>query len=183
MTECSYKELQGKRTIITGDIGSGKTVLTRKLLMEAIEMGENVTVVDFAPDVTIVDGVKIGGYLVQYEQGCRVLKSGSIATPRLSAKDSYELLRLAGHNAEITETLLTEFTRNPTPVLFINDTSIHLQSGDIQPILLAIKEAETVVLNGYVGEYLKEDHDTGLSERERSLMKKLAQSMDQEIKL
>lgn len=183
MTGCSYSELKGKRTIITGDIGSGKTVLTRRLLMEAIELGEDVTVVDFAPKAKIINGIKVGGYLVDAELACRVIKSGSVATPRLSAADADELLRLADGNAGITRSLLAEFNRDPTPVLFINDTSIHLQSGETQPIFEALKKAETAILNGYIGEYLKEDHGTGLSNRERNLMQKLAQSMDREIKV
>lgn len=182
MTGCSYRELKGKRTLITGDIGSGKTVLTRRLLREAIEQGEKVTVVDFAPDARNMDGVKVGGYLVENEK-CRVLKSGSIATPRLSAKDAEELVRLAEYNAGITQGLLSEFIEDPTPVLVINDTSIHLQCGEIEPIFEAIEKAETAILNGYLGEYLSKDHGTGVSSRERALMWELSRSMDREIKL
>ena len=183
MIGCSYRELKGKRTIITGDIGSGKTVLTRKLLREALESGEAVTVIDFAPKARIINGVKVGGFLVDGETDCRVLRSENISTPRLSASDADELVKLADLNAKITLDMLAEFIGDPTQVLVINDTSIHLQSGDIEPLFLAIEKSETVILNGYIGEYLKEDHGTGISNREKELMKILAQSMDGEIKL
>ncbi|MBD3173196.1 hypothetical protein GF326_12065 [Candidatus Bathyarchaeota archaeon] len=183
MTSYSFNALRGKKTLITGDVGSGKTMLTRKLLDEAIEQNEDTTVIDFAPVAKIVKGIKVGGHLVREDEKIRVLKSDDIATPRLSAANADDLLRLTEINREITKQLLTSYIKDPTPVLFINDVSIHLQSGELEPILEAARKAETVIINGYMGEALKDDLGSGVSHREHTLMNKLRQAVDQEIRL
>ena len=183
MTSYSINALRGKKTLITGDVGSGKTRLTRKLLDEAIAQGEKITVIDFAPLARIVKGVKVGGHLIKEDKKIRVLKSDSIATPRLSAANAEELLRLTKSNRDITRQLLESYIEDTTPVLFINDVSIHLQSGELKPILEAASKAETVIINGYMGETLKDDQGSGVSHREHALMNKLRQTMDQEIRL
>ena len=173
------------RTIILGDVGTGKTLLTRRLLREALEKTDGpVTALDFAPPVKVLSGVKVGGFLVEVEHPrLRHLKSSLIETPRLSARSGDELVRLADHNMRITAAMLREFNRSPTEVLFVNDASIYLQRGEIDRLWRAFEAAETVVTNGYYGERLKADHETGLSSRERTLMEELASRMDRVIRL
>lgn len=183
MRNRSYSELRHRHTLIVGDVGAGKTQLTRELLLEAVKEGESITILDFAPSPRIVDGIKIGGYLLDSDTGIRCLRDDGINTPRLSARDPETLIRLADENHAITSRLIKEYIRAPTPVLFINDTSIHLQRGEPTKLLEAITLSQTTVANGYLGEGLREDYGSKVSEHERANMEALGEEMDLVIKL
>ena len=185
MIECSFNELREKKTLIVGEVGTGKTVLTRRLLFEALDqVSDIITVLDFAPPAQKVKDVNIGGYLLEDSHPkVNRLYSKLIKTPRLSAEDKYEIIRLASYNRKITDSLITKFLDAPTNTLFINDASIHLQQGKLQLLLDAIKKSSTVVANGYMGTTLTPDHGSGISRRENSLMRKLAVEIDKMIKL
>jgi len=185
LIECSFSELRGKKTLIVGEVGTGKTALTRRLLFEAVDqVNDIITVLDFAPLAQKVKGIDVGGYLLEDSNPkVKYLCSRFIKTPRLSAKDSYEVIRLANYNRKITDSLINKFLDSPTDTLFINDISIHLQQGKLQLLLNAIKKSSTVVANGYMGTTLTPDHGSGISRRENSLMRKLAVEIDKMIKL
>ncbi len=163
-----------------GDVNTGKTMMTKDLLDEAIKLDPSeVTVIDMAPKLSIVKGFSFGGALLEprdYDVLC--LMPDEIRTPRLSARTSEELLQLATHNKQKIERLLYEFQAHPSRILFINDVSIYLQSGKLERLWDTIKLAETVVANGYLGTRLEEDLGTGVSTRERRLMEELASRMD-----
>jgi GTPase SAR1 family protein len=178
-------DIVGLKTLIVGDVGAGKTRLTRRLLEEALEMNlERVTVIDMAPDVVNIEGVSVGGTLLGAYQGdIRLLRSNDIKTPRLSAKSPEELLQLADHNRREIEGLLDAFDAEPSDTLFVNDVSIYLQSGDSERLWSTLSGDKTVVVNGYLGERLKEDLGTGLSQNERRQMEDLASRTHLVIKL
>ncbi|MCK4698168.1 MAG: hypothetical protein KAT53_07690 [Dehalococcoidia bacterium] len=180
MPSISYSEIRGSKLLIMGDVSTGKTMMTKELLDEAIEsdLGE-VTVIDMAPRSFIVEGISFGGVLVELgDCDVRCLMSDEIRTPRLSAETSEELLELADQNREKIERLLDEFKADPSRILFINDVSIYLQCGKLERLWDTIQLAETVVANGYFGTRLEEDLGTGVSARERRLMDGLASRMD-----
>ena len=180
MTSTSMSELAGKRTLILGDVGAGKTVQTRRLLEEALSLGLGpVTVMDMAPEARVVNGTRVGGPILEADvPGVRVLRSRSIRAPRLSAVDAKDVVEQASHNATVVKALLEQFRDSPTPVLFVNDISIYLQMGDVQTLWGALAEAGTVVANGYLGERLKDDRGSGVSDRERKGMEELAARFD-----
>ncbi len=184
MIDYSFEAFKDRKTIITGDVGTGKTVLTKRLLEIAIDMGEQITVLDFAPKRDTIKGFEVGGHLLD-ESKLRVrhLKSEDIKTPRLSAESPEQLLSYADYNKDITSHLIEKFLEEPTSTLFINDVSIHLQRGELDPILKAVARAETVIINGYMGVQLRPDQGTGISERENFLMQRLAAKLDREINL
>lgn len=184
MTEFYLKDFIGKKIVIVGDVGTGKTTLTRRLLVEASLEGNRITVLDFAPAEKTVRGVKIGGHIYE-ESDARIrnLKSDLIKTPRISAKNAEELISMASFNEKITSTLISEFRDFPTDTLFINDVSIHLQQGNLKPLLDAIKLSKTVIINGYMGKHLSYDYGSGISRREINLMRRLSSKMDCVIKL
>ena len=186
MTGISFSRALGRRVLIIGDVGTGKTELTRRLLVEAAEEGyvSSITVMDMAPRATMIRGLSVGGVLVDPEDlGVRYLGLDDIKTPRLSAKNADELLRLADYNRTEIEELLEKFAADPTDILFINDISIYLQRGDLELLWSTLGKAETVVANGYMGERLKDDLGTGVSAREEEMMGKLADRMDVVIHL
>ncbi|MFH2112333.1 MAG: hypothetical protein ABIJ47_13865 [Candidatus Bathyarchaeota archaeon] len=169
-------ELARKRTLIVGDVGAGKTIQTRRLLEEALSLSLGpVTVMDMAPEARMMNGTRVGGPLLEADvPGVRVLRNRCIKTPRLSAVNTKDLVEQALHNAVVVEGLLEQFRASPSPVLFINDVSIYLQLGDLETLWDTIAMAETVVANGYLGEKLRGDHGSGVSEMERRAMEELA---------
>lgn len=185
MLDTSMSDLVGRRTLIAGDVGAGKTRLTRRLLEEALEMGlDDVTVIDMAPRAVDIDGVPVGGVLVTVDaSGIRYLQADDIKTPRLSARTPEELLQLADHNRDKVERLLEAFDTEPSSILFINDVSIYLQRGSLDRLWETLLKADTVVANGYVGERLKDDLGTGLSRDESQRMDELASRVDEVIRI
>ena len=181
----SYDELRGKKVLIQGDVGSGKTALTMRLLNEALtrEASSDITVIDMAPESTVRNGVVIGGKLLNTpDERIRILNANTY-TPRLTAKSPDELIELADLNRKKVEELFEVFAKKPSRILFINDVSIYLQRGDLEKLLSIVNKADTVVANGYYGEKLNEDLGTGVSARERSLMEEMARRMEVVIKL
>ena len=177
MTSTSYNEIKGRRLLITGDLNTGKTMMTKALLEEAIEEdpGE-VTVIDMAPSSVTVRGLSVGGTLAEPgEYDVRYIRSEEIRTPRLSAKTGEELLDLADHNRNEIEGLLDEFCANPSRIARARENLGRLWD--------AFQRAEAVVANGYLGERLGEDLGTGVSARERRLMEELASKMEVVIRL
>lgn len=184
MPSISYKDIRGSKLLIVGDVNTGKTTMTKRLLDKAIDSDPGqVTVIDMAPRALMVKDTSFGGFLVEPENPMRrrnliCLISDEIMTPRLSAETSEELLELADQNREKIERLLDEFQAHPSSILFINDVSIYLQRGELERLWDTIELAETVVANGYLGILLSDDLGTGVSVRERRLMEELASRMD-----
>lgn len=184
----SFRDLLGKKVLIIGDVRTGKTRLTTELLEEAVELGfsREITIIDMAPETEIIKGRTIGGRLSEITgayREVRYLAPRRVETPRLRATSSEELLSMVQLNAERIKPLLEEYLTTPSPLLFINDVSIYLQSGLIDPLLDVVKKAETFIANGYYGEYFIQDQGTGVSKVERELMDLLASHMDITIRL
>ena len=176
-----FAEFLGRKILIIGDVGKGKTRFTRHLLIEAVEGGyaPQITVIDMAPKQVSLKGLAAGGKIMKPgEFKVRYLDAGDVKTPRLSARSPDELLELAEHNRRIMERLLRKFISSPTRIIFINDVSMYLQRGRFDLLWSALEKANTAIVNGYYGEKLKDDLGTGLSKRERKLMDELAGKVD-----
>ena len=187
-SEYTFQSLQGKKVLIIGDVGTGKTTLTLKLLEEAIRtgFGNRITVIDMAPAIVEAKGMRVGGKLLGLSdqlKETKYLTPIGVETPRLKAKSAKELLYLVNLNEKQIGPLLKKYIKNPTPILFINDISIYLQSGVDEHISSAIRAAETFIANGYYGEAFKEDFGTGVTNRERRLMRKIIENVDVLIEL
>ncbi|MEM2896598.1 MAG: hypothetical protein QW265_05175 [Candidatus Bathyarchaeia archaeon] len=184
----SFKDLYDKRTLIVGELGTGKTRLLIKLLAEAIKLGlkDEITIIDMAPKTIVFGEKKVGGSLSIHspEVKClRYLRSKGIKAPRLSSKSAEELILSAQENKVAIDRLLEAFTKNPSSILFINDISIYFHSGSIEPILDILKLVNTFIANGYYGKSLSKDFDTGISKKEMESMESLMEKMDITIKL
>lgn len=184
MQRVSYNELRGERTLIIGDVSTGKTRLTRRILRQARDIEEDITAIDMAPPPKEVSGNKAGGPLLNEKIGnIRYFWPKKIETPRLSAKTPEQLIVMAKHNEEILKPILEAYKTNPSSTLFVNDVSIYLQQGSLEDLWSSIAKSDTLVVNGYYGKKLKQDLGTGISRRERKLMDKLASKMDNVLRL
>ncbi|MCW3988612.1 MAG: hypothetical protein NWE88_00895 [Candidatus Bathyarchaeota archaeon] len=179
----SFNDLKGKRTLIRGNVRTGKTRLTVRLLEEAVRLGlaEAITVIDMAPRSQEHEGGSVGGRISEYTEAykqVRYLSPERVETPRLRADTPEELLSLVELNGENIRPLLQEYLENPTPILIVNDVSIIFQSGSDDLIMGTLDACETFIANGYHGDSLSEDLRTGVSRIERGLMDRLASWMD-----
>ncbi|MEM3700719.1 MAG: DUF87 domain-containing protein [Candidatus Bathyarchaeia archaeon] len=178
------KEILGKKVLILGEAGSGKTRLTAQLLKELMQLvnSENITVIDLAPKRV----GKFGGKLTDYlEIGGKVkyYSPKHVYTPRLSGKSPKQILQYAELNKRNMQPLFDEFIQNATEVLVINDITLYLHCGELETVLECVKLAKTFLATAYYGSKLAEDLGTGISLRERQLIDRLAAFMDLVVKI
>lgn len=184
-----FDEILGRKLLIVGDVGSGKTAQTAKLLAEATAViGPNgVTVIDMAPERRQWKGATVGGHLTEFlreSEGIRVLlPSEKLYAPRLEGSNANEVASLATRNARVIKLLLEEYSTKPTTVLFMNDVSMYLQAGSVNILMKAIARAKTVVANSYEGTALEEDRNSGISKRERDGLAALKAAVDHVLTL
>ncbi len=144
-----FTDLENSRTLILGDVHTGKTQLTQKLLEEAESLKRDIAVIDMAPEKKS----DIGGKLTP--SSTTFYYTTEIATPRLSGKTEKEVIELAEMNKKRIDELLKEY--KPRNVLFINDVSIYLQRGKVETIVSLLSSSKTCILNGYFGSSLGKD--------------------------
>ena len=167
---------KGKRTLIVGDINTGKTARAVEILQRLIKTGwgPHITVIDLAPD--LIEGV--GGKMTVPEIKGLQYHTASIVAPRLTAVDEDHAQMLAQANARTIVGLLEHFRGHPSKILFVNDASLYLQAGGMKRFQAAMEKAETVVMNAYFGSSFPE---SALTRREKKMVLKLIQLCDRII--
>jgi cytidylate kinase len=183
----SFNSFTGKKTLIVGDVGTGKTTITARLLDEAVSIGlrQSLVVLDLAPTVNI-SSKNIGHSLIEFSRGTwsvKYVRPTDIRAPRLEGKNSKEVLRLAEANAIAIEPHLSTLFLQPSHTLFVNDLTIYLQAGEPRRILKLFNQVKTVVANAYQGESLRKDMGSGISRREEEALRIVEASVDQVILL
>lgn len=152
-----------KRTIIVGEVNSGKTAFLGAVLDEFLKAGQaDIAVIDLAPDRFRGIGGKMSGpglARVRYY-------SPPVVPPRLRGRSEVEVEALAEANARRIESILARYLQEPARVLFINDVSLFLQARDAAALLGYIESTPTVIMNGYQGASLG-GGEFGLWERRR----------------
>lgn len=166
-----------RKTLILGDINTGKTTMSRKVLEAFCRMGlgERIAVLDLAPEVPAklqgTEGIAgVGGKLVPPEGHSVLYLGGSFAPPRLSSKTEEEALGKARQNLLAIDGLLRRIDCGARDILFINDASMYLQAGKAEDLIRRLEPAATAVVNAYWGERLGGGK---LSGREKVEMAKL----------
>jgi hypothetical protein len=182
--EFTFENVLGKRTLIIGEVSTGKTKLTAKLLEEAIQMvnSKDITAIDLSPTTT----KKVGGTLSKYTNAVskvRYLSPKTVRAPRLEGRSRDEVLSLAEYNRSVIEPILQSYLTNPSKVLFINDLSIFLHSGSVDVIVKCMEKAGTFVANSYYGRSIGSDKGSGINRKERASLKELFNHIDLLIKL
>ena len=169
-------EFRDKKTIIIGDVNTGKTALLLEILRSFYEEGTKaVTVIDMAPVSLRGIGGKIqteGMHHVRY-------MTTKIVPPRLTGKTPEEIDTYAEQNARSIEVIFNEYIKDPGDTLFINDVSIYLQAGDPGRMILWLDSTPTVIMNGYYGTTLG---GGSFGERERQNMDALIEQCDRVIR-
>jgi energy-coupling factor transporter ATP-binding protein EcfA2 len=189
--ELDISLFKGCFTLIVGDINSGKTQLSRRILKGFLDDGEDdIIIVDLAPDISQYDLARrgelsgIGGNLeapsdhAARDNVRRV--AAELVPPRLRATTQQEALFYAGQNALIIEGMFRRAFEGKVGILLVNDCSMYLQAGDPWRLLNWIKTAPTAVVNGYYGTRLGAGP---VSEREREGMDYLMANCDRLIRL
>jgi hypothetical protein len=189
------KSLLNQHTLIIGEAGTGKTLFTAFFLAKLLEQRtyplQSITILDFGPPKVLIDNKWIGGRIEDYiallspefpkinailQQIVVLPENGrlKVRAPRISSHSMDEIFQLCLENYQITSRALLYYLNEPTPVLIINDVSIYLHLGGIHLLLAAIKKSKTALINGYAGNILLNDHESGISARESSIMRLLA---------
>lgn len=177
----------GVGTLIIGEVNTGKTTLTSKILAAicATGWGRETAVVDLAPVMPseiIRPGAPkgVGGRLVPPDHAGVLYLRTDLRPPRLSSRTEAEAWEAARRNAELIDPLWARFESSGREVLFINDLSMYLQAGDADVLMGVLERAGTVVANGYLGQKLGVG---ALSVREHSEMEKLTNHFTRVIRL
>jgi hypothetical protein len=177
MRDFRAEDYLNRKTLILGEINTGKTTLTKKVLdsMCAMGFGERIAILDMAPQIPKEPESKagltgVGGKLTPPE-GCGVLyMGGRFDPPRLSSKTPEEALEKARQNMLAIDGLLRQLDYESRDILFINDASMYLQAGRVEDLVNRLEAAATAVVNGYWGERLG---GGTISKRERLEMARL----------
>jgi hypothetical protein len=182
-----FENLIGKKVLIVGDVGSGKTTLTRALLIQAIELlpSGSITVIDMAPPMRKIGRDYAGGGIRKgkWVANVKYLRSAAINPPRLDGRTKEEVLDIAKSNATELEKLLMVFLNRPSDTLFINDLTMYLHSGDAKFLFCIVERTYTFITNAYKGSCLLGDRGSGISSRECHLVTELEKRMDLTIRL
>lgn len=178
------KEILGKKVLILGEAGAGKTKLVAQLLRELMVLvnPEEITVIDLAPQRVGEIGGKLTDY-VNVNSRVRYLSPKNVYTPRLAGASPKQVLHYAELNRKNMEPLLNRFIRNVTEVLVLNDVTLCLHSGKLETVLNCVRLANTFLATAYYGSKLAEDLGTGISSKERQLTDKLTAHMDLTLKI
>ena len=148
--ETTLERYQNRRTLIIGDVNSGKTHLTRTIIQAFCEAGQapGMVILDLAPDE--ING--IGGKLAVPPTPQLTYLTCPITPPRLTAENDEQILALARENASAIEPLFQQAGALGKLILVINDASLYLQAGEPEPLMSLINAHPTVVINAYCGQ-------------------------------
>ena len=170
-----FNQFIGYHTILYGETNTKKTYFTAKFVQFLVESKninpKDISILDFAPKLNIINGLKIGGKIEDFYALCSKCKNisfeGEIIPPRLNASNKKELYHFASINYEKTQRCLEKFNHSPTPFLVINDISIYLHSGNKKYFLNSIKKANTFFGNSYYGSSIKRNFALFFSLKEK----------------
>jgi hypothetical protein len=181
-----YDDLIGHSTLLYGETNTKKTFFTSKFVQYLIEtkniLPKNITILDFAPPMSSIKHIKIGGKIKDFYENSNICNNicfeGDIIPPRLNARNKYELYNFACQNFKKTYFILKEFNNNPTKILIINDISIYLHIGNKKLLIDSIKKSDTFFGNSYYGSSIRNNFTAHFNLREKRLVEYLVKKFD-----
>lgn len=176
----------GRRSLIIGDVSSGKSRLTASIVLDWIKMGlgGNITIIDLAPRYKGV-GRGLDEYMGRkyLDSVFKYLTDERISAPRLMSRSKDELIKRIKMNYSLALSLFESYLDNPTDMLVINDLSICLHY-DVPNVLLDVfNNAGTVLANSYYGKGITSVFYRELDMVERKRIENLFKFVDILIKL
>ncbi len=177
MVAVDPSDFAGRRTLILGDVNSGKTRLTAEIVAAFVADGRaaQIAVIDLAPDPV----GQVGGKFPPPAAGV-LYRTCDIVPPRLTGSGDAEVAALAAANAGRIDGLIETYLRQPRPILFVNDATLYLQAGSLERFLDLLGSASTAVVNAYCGAHFPEGP---LTRRERHLTGRLIHRCDRVLRL
>lgn len=174
----TIEEYMDRRTLIAGDVNSGKTGRTMKILQCFLRegSGKNIAVLDLAPDS--VRGV--GGKMEPPPDEPLVYLTTSISAPRLTGRNENNIRQLAENNSTAIEKLFVKLYQQKRAILFVNDATLYLQAGHFQRFVEILDTASTQIINAYYGNTFA---DSKLTQREKNRTEDLMKICDKVIKM
>ncbi len=183
MPDIHPEDYLSRKTLILGDVNTGKTTLTKKVLQALCcrDLGGRIAIVDMAPEVpeklAKEKGLPgVGGKLMPPEKHNILYLGGHFEPPRLSSKTEEEAMEKAQQNRRIIERLFRKLNLQLRDILLVNDVSIYLQAGTTENLTRWLDQTATVIANGYWGERLG---GGTLTEQERTETAKLKTYFEQ----
>ena len=172
------QEYINRRTLIVGDVNTGKTEKTQEILAAFIEAGyaREIAVLDLSPDP--VAGV--GGKMKLPQNPPLFYLTDSIHAPRMTGRDVRHMRQLAQENARVIEAMSAKLLGNAKTIIFVNDATLYLHAGDFKWFLDMLKPFPTQIMNAYWGDRFA---DSALTRRERQLTQRLMAGCDNVITL
>jgi len=165
------------RTLIIGEVNSGKTSLTQTIVQSLIQAGHGraILLLDLAPTAT----QGIGGKMrLQSKEILRL--TAVIRPPRLSGNDAHHIQQLADQNAQTIEPLIDRALASQRDILIVNDASLYLQAGAFARFQSLVDAFATAVINAYFGNSFK---PAPFTDTERQNVKRLIEICDRTIAL
>jgi hypothetical protein len=171
------KNYLNKRTVIIGDVNSGKTQYAMHIIQEFLNSGiRDIAILDLAPEK--VRGV--GGKMIPPEAPEILYVTTDIVAPRLTGRGDDEIQMLALTNKQLIEKLFDTYLQNPRDIICVNDVTLYLHAGSVDRLNQVLSTATTQVLNAYYGTTFQE---SSLSRREKEQVDVLLKQCDIVIEL
>jgi hypothetical protein len=156
-----WPRYQGLKTLILGDVNTGKTFLTERILVEAMATADpaDICVIDLAPhipeELLVRSGHrKIGGQLSVPDNSDVLYLIDRIDPPRLSTDSEIVAVEVARQNLVKIDALFETAESSGRPIWIVNDLSMYVQAGAGDSLPRRFEKAESVVANGYYGQSL-----------------------------
>ena len=167
-----------RRTLIVGDVNTGKTKKTVEILTAFVEAGHagDIAVLDLSPDP--VAGV--GGKMKLPQDPPLLYLTASIHAPRMTGRDARHMRQLAHENARVIEAMCVRLLGVAKTIIFVNDATLYLHAGDLKRFWDILKPFPTQIINAFWGDRFA---DSALTRREKQLTQSLMAGCDNVISL
>jgi predicted ATP-dependent endonuclease of OLD family len=171
------KNFLNKRTVIIGDVNSGKTQYTLDIIREFLTSDiSDIAILDLAPEKVR----EIGGKMILPETPEILYMTTDIVAPRLTGRNDEEIQMLARKNRQAIEKLFDAYLQSPRDIIVVNDVTLYLHAGTIDRLTELLSTASTQVVNAYCGTSFAE---SPLTRKERESVDLLLQTCDCVIEL